>query len=54
MSNKRIAPMRVTKKATFIIDEVKKINKDPKTQIVEDALSDKFPKYAELYDKGVK
>ncbi len=53
MIENRPPPMRMTKKAIFIINEVNKLTQENKTGIAERALSDKFPKYAELYDKGV-
>ena len=54
MPENRPPPVRMTKKAIFILNEVAKLTKENKTGIAESALSDKFPKYSELYDKGVK
>lgn len=54
MTEDRPAPIRATHKALFIINEVYKLTKEKKTFIVENALSDKFPKFSKLYDEGVK
>lgn len=54
VSENRPPPVRMTKKAIFILNEVAKLTKENKTGIAESALCDKFPKYSELYDKGVK
>ena len=54
MAENRPPPVRMTKKAIFILNEVAKLTKESKTSITEIALSDKFPKYSQLYDKGVK
>jgi len=50
----RIPPMRVTAKSIFITNQVQLLTKQTRTAIMEQALIDKYPLFAETYDKGVK
>jgi hypothetical protein len=50
----RIPPMRVTAKSIFIANQVSSLTGDNKTKIIERALIDKYPLFAETYDKGIK
>ena len=54
MAENRPPPVRMTKKAIFILNEVAKLTRELKTGIAEQALIDKYPLFAETYDKGVK
>ena len=54
MAENRPPPQRMTRKAIFIINEVAKLTKESKTGIIEQALIDKYPLFAETYDKELR
>lgn len=54
MPEDRPSPMRITRKASFIIDEVHRLTKIKKSKIVDNALSKEYPLFAEIFDKDEK
>jgi hypothetical protein len=54
VAENRPPPVRMTKKAIFILNEVAKLTKESKTSIAERALIDKYPLFSETYDKETK
>ncbi len=51
MAEDRPSPMRNTRKASFIIEEVHRLMKIKKAKIVDNALSKEYPLFAEIFDK---
>ena len=51
----RPAPVRLTNKSLFILDNLKKVQKKVvKNKIIEEALSQAYPLFSEIYNKEQK
>jgi len=55
LSENRAAPVRLTKKANFIVNAVKiSVIDSKKSQIIESALVDKYPLFNEIWENQIK